>query len=93
MIAGMQALTIVEAGDGLLKLAAQDPDEQGLPREYEIDVRFDGCVHLYRYHIGPVDNIRERDPDYLHICDLDEMIALLQAVKAKALEHFGEWPR
>lgn len=55
---------------------------------FSVDVRNDGCVHLRRYY-----SVDDEDSDYIHICDLDAMIEKLQAVKAAALEHFGEdWP-
>jgi len=54
---------------------------------YTASVRFDGCVHLYRYEEkGELDY-------YIHICDLDGMILRLQALKTEALKHFGkDWP-
>lgn len=59
-------------------------------------VKRDGCVNFSRYHNGasPDDIVVDAaNVNYIHICDLDEMIASLQALKAKALEHFGEtWP-
>lgn len=54
----------------------------------EADVRFDGCVHLRRYYIRPdFDDVA----DYIHICDVDELIALLTELRDKATEVFGEW--
>lgn len=45
-------------------------------------VKFDGCVDLY-----------EVGGDGIHICNLDEMIARLQDLRALAKEKFGpEWP-
>lgn len=62
---------------------------------YTASVRWDGCIQLYRYwnypHEPGVD--RDGDCDYSHICDIDDEISRLQALKAKAIEHFGEgWP-
>lgn len=55
---------------------------------FTADVRGDGCVNLRRYY-----GADDEDNDYIHICDLDAMIEKLQAVKAAALEHFGDdWP-
>lgn len=61
---------------------------------WSASVKWDGCVHLNRYAPHPVDASRPGDePDYLHICDLDEVIERLQAIKALALKHFkGNWP-
>ena len=36
---------------------------------------------------------RPDDFDRVHICDLDEYIALLEQIRALAKQHFGEhWP-
>jgi hypothetical protein len=36
----------------------------------------------------------EDKADYLHICDLDGIIACLQELREAARKHFpGEWPR
>ncbi len=61
-------------------------------------VKWDGCIHFHSYANVPLELSPDRkDPaccdDYLHICDIDEMIADLQKIKAMAFEHFGEWPR
>lgn len=65
---------------------------------YTAGVKFDGCVHLHRYfnlprHLRTKQDDERDAPDYYHICDIDEEIARLQAIKALALEYFGEhWP-
>lgn len=61
---------------------------------YRADIKWDGCVHFYRSHngaqldaIGSLENI-----DYIHICEIDDMIMRLQELKRMALEHFGnDW--
>lgn len=69
------------------------------PPSWRASLRFDGCVHLNRYFngfdpdskTGP--SSKDNDTDYMHICDLDELIELLQQLKSEALEHFGkDWP-
>jgi hypothetical protein len=58
-------------------------------------VKFDGCIHMSTYCNGDRydDNPSPENTDYLHICDLDDMISLLQEVRAKAKAHFGkDWP-
>lgn len=47
-------------------------------------VRWDGCIHLYRLYYDIPD-----EPDYLHICDLDELIKGLQDLREKAVAHFA----
>ena len=62
---------------------------------YSARVKFDGCVDFMRYHNWPKDAApagREEDVDYIHICDVDDMIARLQAIKEAAKKHFKEWP-
>lgn len=52
---------------------------------FSFDVRLDGCVHITR-------EWSKGDLDYLHICELDEFIKMLEEAKAKAIEHFEQWP-
>lgn len=71
-------------------LELRDPDGW-----WHADVRFDGCIHLYRAYNSPLkeDETTDQRPtddphyelDYLHICDLDETIERLKALKAKIL--------
>ena len=57
---------------------------------YDAVVKWDGCIDLYKRY----PNELEDDPDYVHICDLDDFIARLLELKRIALQHFGEdWPR
>ena len=61
---------------------------------YHAVVKRDGCVHFRRYFNDPRDSADRNpdDEDYFHICDLDEEIARLQALRAKAIEFFGaDW--
>lgn len=64
---------------------------------YSAVVKWDGCIHLNRYYNFPwgKDPIHPEadNEDYIHICDLDEFIARLQALKVMAETHFGEWPQ
>jgi len=59
---------------------------------YRAAVRYDGCIDLYRYFNTPVgldpENDREMTDD-IHICDIDDFIARLQALKQEAHKHFG----
>lgn len=50
-------------------------------------VRFDGCIHYYRYYNEP---FSKRDVDYLHICSIDDEIERLTALRKEAIEFFGE---
>jgi hypothetical protein len=62
---------------------------------YRADVKWDGCVHFYRsYNGAQLDAIGSlEDIDYLHICDIDDMIMRLQELKKIATLHFNndEW--
>ena len=55
---------------------------------YTADVRFDGCVHL-RHCFNEPNSFESSASDYIHICDLDEIIERLTALKKLALNHFG----
>ena len=59
-------------------------------------VKWDGCIDLWRYFNVPMDvqNRREDDePSYLHICDLDDTIRRLLALRRLARRAFGkDWP-
>lgn len=50
-------------------------------------VKWDGCVNLWRTYDGP------KERDYIHICDLDEYIEQLIALRDAAKAHFKDnWP-
>lgn len=51
--------------------------------EFTARVSYDGCVNLRRHYITG-------DQDYIHICELDEFIALLQELQAMGKAHFGD---
>lgn len=60
---------------------------------YRAIVKWDGCVHFYRYYNGSDVSEENGDADYLHICDLPLMIEELKALLGTARTHFGEqWP-
>jgi len=58
-------------------------------------VKWDGCIDLRRY-INRSLHEPDRKPDDvddLHICELDELIRRLEALRERARQHFGEgWP-
>jgi hypothetical protein len=61
---------------------------------WSADVRFDGCVHLWRYANEPKGEPGRDDgcDDYMHICDIDDFIARLTELRDRARERFGpEW--
>lgn len=64
---------------------------------YSAAIRFDGCIHFHRYYNTPKHLQTEGDKDsdmtdYLHICDIDDMISRLRTLKALAVAHFGsDW--
>jgi hypothetical protein len=63
----------------------------------EASVKWDGCIQYNRFFNEPGpskgENSHPQLEDGMHICDIDEEIAWLQALKAAAIKHFGEWPR
>lgn len=66
-------------------LEIEDPEKC-----YDAVVKWDGCINLYKRYPDEL----EGDPDYVHICDLDDFINRLLELKRIALQHFGEdWPR
>ena len=60
---------------------------------FKAQVRWDGCVHLNIASNTPFTEPDRRTDcdDYIHICELDDMITRLQSIKTIAIEHFGEW--
>lgn len=60
-------------------------------------VKWDGCIHLNRYYNEPWGGTsateKEINTDYIHICDLDGFIKIMEELRDKAKGHFGEWPR
>lgn len=56
-------------------------------------IKFDGCIHLRKAYNMPFPQApteMEDNSDYIHICDIDEMIEELLKLKEIALKHFGE---
>lgn len=54
-----------------------------------IRVKWDGCVDINRFYSGD-----KADADYLHICDLNEFIGVLTAMRDQARDRFGkDWGR
>ncbi len=57
-------------------------------------VKWDGCIDLEFFHNGtnPLDeNVDDRD--YLHICNLDDLIRRLEGLRRIATGRYGEeWP-
>ena len=55
------------------------------------DVR---CVDLHRYHNVPCTERTDEDHpqiiDYIHICDIDDLIERLQELKIRAKMHYGD---
>lgn len=83
---GVESPTVA---DHWLDLACEDEDGNVW---MTAAVKWDGCVHLRRYDENPTDDtpLDPNDADYQHICDLDRLIADLQALAAKARAHFGD---
>lgn len=61
---------------------------------WKATVRDSGCVHLHRYHNVPC-TVRDDEEhpqliDYLHICDVDDLIERLTELKELAQSKFGK---
>jgi hypothetical protein len=54
-------------------------------------VRDSGCVDLSRTFNADDGNSIEYT-DTMHVCDIDDLIERLQALKIMAETHFGKWP-
>lgn len=52
----------------------------------KVATKWDGCTHLWLYEKD--DHTGEEIESYYHICNLDEFIAQLQAVREKARTYF-----
>lgn len=59
---------------------------------FEAYVRKNGCVELHRYFNEPKEHNSQddNDVDFLHICDIDDMISKLQEIKRRSIERFGD---
>ncbi len=63
------------------------------PGLFSAVVKWDGCVHLNKYWNGATKEDDDEDnTDYIHICDIDDMIERLQEIKAIAAEYKKEHP-
>ena len=63
---------------------------------YAATVKPDGCVDLRRYYNLPLHEPGRDadDEDYLHICDIDDLISRLQALRDAAKAKYGaDWGR
>lgn len=59
---------------------------------WRCSVKWDGCVNLTVYFCEP-EGHEDTQEDSMHVCDLSEFIARLQAIEKKAKEHYGDnWP-
>jgi hypothetical protein len=57
----------------------------------EVTLKWDGCID---YRIGsngvkPSEDETGDNTDYIHICDIDEFIVKLQALKELGIKHFN----
>lgn len=69
-------------------LAIHDPEGW-----WRAGIRWDGCVNLdcFRnipFHADPKRESHQCCDDYIHICDVDDLIARLQSLKEMAQEYF-----
>jgi uridine kinase len=64
-------------------------------RDESVSIKWDGCVHLHKYWNGytvddPHSEEKANNSDYIHICDIDEMIEKLQELKEVAKVKFSK---
>ena len=71
----------------------------GTPLEggWSAQVRGDGCTHLYFHNTIGERPGEPEEPDYIHICDLEDHIKRLQKLQELAREHYArqgiKWPQ
>lgn len=58
---------------------------------YEVTLKWDGCIDFRRGCNGfkPSEDQTGENTDYIHICDIDEMIETLQELKKVGSNHFN----
>ena len=57
----------------------------------KVYMKWDGCLDYRKYSNGATvydENVRNDDVDYIHICDINDMIERLQEIKKIAKENF-----
>lgn len=66
------------------EVSRNEANEKGIPSyitykwgEYEVSVRFDKCVHVYR-------DVGDDERDYIHICDFPDFVEMLNKLVKKA---------
>ena len=58
---------------------------------YEARIRWDGCVNYFKFfNIPLIISENEKDVDAIHICDIDDEIERLKALKDIAKEYFKD---
>ena len=70
---------VTQASEAMLRLATPDGQHEASAK-WDGFVKWDGCVELCH------------DDEDIHICDVADLIARLQALQALAEAHFGTWP-
>ncbi|MBX4189673.1 hypothetical protein KW791_00025 [Candidatus Parcubacteria bacterium] len=81
---------------GYVELMFQHPECVDDQHWYKATVRHDGCIHFYRAYNEPFTNklgIRHTNQDYIHVCDIDEYIDILQKLKKTAVKYFAKHGR
>ena len=82
-----------------IDLIYKQEEEDELSHWAHACVKWDGCIHFdkasnvpfskeYGFHNG--NRNKEACDDYIHICDIDDFIKMLEALKQKAIEHFKD---
>lgn len=67
--------------------AVINPDHTETPLySYQAICKWDGCVHFYQ----GLEDDDVNEPEYIHICDLDQMIEALQELKKTGVKFFKD---
>ncbi len=74
--------------------------DEGDQHWFAASVKWDGCIHFHKAYNYPFGEFAKNEPegnqDYIHICDLDDYIEKLIALRVAAKKYFAyherEWP-
>jgi len=85
--------------DYWIDLIYQEDWEEGDNHYWHATVKSDGCIHLDHagnepfnkfQNAGSANRPENSADDYIHICNIDEVIDKLTKLKEAAIKHFGE---
>lgn len=79
--------TKVKEYEGTKNVVIED-EETGM---HEVTLKWDGCIDYFvgANGVKPSEDSKNENTDYIHICDIDDMIKKLQAIKEYGKKHFN----